>query len=93
MLAVDMVMGAARDEYDVVILMSADTDLIPAAEAVIDAGEWVEFAAWLPDVGYASHLRIDGRKTWCHHLRRADFNMVADSTDYTKPVAGPPPTA
>lgn len=92
MLAVDMVMGAARDEYDVAILMSADTDLIPAAEAVIDAGKWIEFAAWRPDVGYASHLRIDGRKTWCHHLRRADFNIVADPTDYTKPVPGPPPT-
>ena len=53
---------------------------------------WVEFAAWRPDVGYASHLRIDGRKTWCHHLRRSDFEMVADSNDYTKPVPGPPPT-
>lgn len=92
MLAVDMVMGAIRDEYDVAILMSADTDLLPAAEAVIDAGKWIEFAAWRPDVGYASHLRIDGRRTWCHHLQRKDFERLADPTDYTKPVPGPPPT-
>lgn len=92
MLAVDMVAGALRDEYDVAILVSADTDLLPAAEAVLDAGKWVEFAAWRPDVGYASHLRIDGKKTWCHHLRRADFEMVSDRTDYTRPVPGVPPT-
>ena len=93
MLAVDMVKGAMSDEYDVAILMSADTDLIPAAEAVIDAGKWIEFAAWRPDVGYASHLRIHGRRTWCHHLVHKDFEMVADSTDYTRPVPGTSPTS
>jgi uncharacterized LabA/DUF88 family protein len=92
MLAVDLVMGAVRDEYDVAVLMSADTDLLPAAEAVIDAGKWIEFAAWRPDAGYASHLRVAGRPTWCHHLRRGDFELVADRTDYTRPVPGPPPT-
>lgn len=91
MLAVDLVAGALRDEYDVAISMSADTDLLPAAEAVLDAGKWVEFAAWRPDVGYASHLRVDGRRTWCHHLRRADFDLVSDRTDDTKP--GPAVTA
>jgi hypothetical protein len=91
MLAVDMVMGAIRDEYDVAILMSADTDLIPAAEAVTEAGKWVEFAAWRPDVGYASHLRIDGRRTWCHDLRRSDFERVGDSTDHTRPLDEAPP--
>ena len=92
MIAVDMVMGAVRDEFDVAILVSADTDLLPAAEAVIEAGKWIEFAAWRPDVGYASHLRIDSRKTWCHHLHRKDFEMVADPTDYTRTVPDPPPT-
>lgn len=84
MLAVDLVMGAARDQYDVAVLLSADTDLLPAAEAVLDMGKWVEFAAWRPDTGYASHLRVPGRSTWCHHLRRHDFEMVSDRTDYTR---------
>jgi uncharacterized LabA/DUF88 family protein len=84
MLAVDMVIGAARDEFDVALLASADTDLLPAAEAVLDTGKWVEFAAWRPDTGYASHLRVEGRPTWCHHLRRRDFELVADRTDYTR---------
>lgn len=93
MIAVDMVRGALADEYDVAVLMSADTDLLPAAEAVLEAGKWLEFAAWRPDVGYASHLRIDGRQTWCHHLRRDDFERVSDRTDYTRPVPGEPPTS
>jgi uncharacterized LabA/DUF88 family protein len=92
MIAVDMVRGALADEFDVAVLMSADTDLIPAAEAVLDAGKWLEFAAWRPDVGWSTHLRIDGRQTWCHHLRRADFEAVSDRTDYTQPVPGEPPT-
>lgn len=86
LIAVDLVRGALQDEFDVAILMSADTDLIPAAEAVLDAGKWIEFAAWRPDTGYASHLRIKNRQTWCHHLRRVDFERVSDPTDYTKPV-------
>ncbi|MCC5951049.1 MAG: NYN domain-containing protein [Acidimicrobiia bacterium] len=92
MLAVDLVVGAIRNEYDVAILMSADTDLLPAAEAVIGAGKWIEFAAWRPDVGYASHLRVQGRRTWCHHLRRRDFEIIADPTDYTKPLPRASPT-
>ena len=92
MATVDMVRGALDDEYDVAILMSADTDLLPPAEAVVDAGRWLEFAAWRPDVGLASHLRIPARQTWCHHLRRDDFERVSDRTDYTRPVPGEPPT-
>src|SRR5690606_25351209 len=65
MLAVDMVAGALTDAYDVAILMSADTDLLPAAEAVLNAGKWLEFAAWRPDQGWASHLSVPGRPTWC----------------------------
>jgi uncharacterized LabA/DUF88 family protein len=92
MIAVDLVRGALNDEYDVAILMSADTDLLPAAEAVVDARKWIEFAAWRPDVGYASHLRLNGQPSWCHHLRRPDFEVLSDPADYTKPIAGAPPT-
>jgi uncharacterized LabA/DUF88 family protein len=92
LLAVDLVKGAVADDYDVAILMSADTDLLPAAEAVIDLGKWIEFAAWRPDQGYASHLRLDGRKSWCHQLRRHDYEMTQDRCDYTRPIPGVPPS-
>lgn len=91
LLAVDMLRGAVNDDYDVAVLMSADTDLLPAAEAVRELGKWVEFAAWRPDEGYASHLRLPG--SWCHHLTRADYERVQDRTDYTVHVPGEPPSA
>lgn len=91
LLAVDLVRGALNDEYDVAVLVSADSDLVPAAEAVLDSGKWLEFAAWIPDTGYAPHLRVKGRQTWCHFLTRRDFELVSDRNDYTRPVAGQPP--
>jgi len=88
-LAIDMVMGAARDEYDVAVLVSADTDLVPAVEAVFEMGKRVEVAAWKPDVGWLSRLRVPGRPLWCHMLKRVDFQRVRDDADYTRPVPGP----
>ena len=58
-LALDFAMMAVRDEYDVGILMSNDTDLRPALEEVMNLGsQTVEVAAWEPlpavnDTGFA----------------------------------------
>lgn len=82
-IALDMAMGAVRDAFDVAILMSADTDLVPAIEAVLEAGKRAEVAAWDPHRG-AWRLSVPGRKIWCHWLGRADFDRVSDPTDYTK---------
>jgi len=86
LLAVDMVMGAMRDDYDVAVLVSADTDLLPAVEAVLDVGKRIEVTAWRPDKGWGSRLRLPGRNIWCHWLGHADFDRVRDDTDYTRPV-------
>jgi hypothetical protein len=56
LIALSIALGAERDEYDVCVLFSADTDLLPALEQARAAGKRVEVAAWKPDVGYASHL-------------------------------------
>ena len=54
-LAVDFVLMCARREYDVGILFSSDTDLVPALEAVVSLrpGEppGCEVAAWAPPAG------------------------------------------
>jgi uncharacterized LabA/DUF88 family protein len=42
-LAIDMIVGAYEDEFDTVILISSDTDLIPAVEKVIKKGKRVEY--------------------------------------------------
>ncbi len=83
-------MGAVRDDFDVAVLMSADTDLVPALEAVLGLGKRVEVASWKPTKGWGSRLVLPGRNVWCHWLDRADFEHVRDDTDYTQPVEADP---
>jgi uncharacterized LabA/DUF88 family protein len=89
-LAVDFVVMAVRNEYDRAILMSTDTDLKPALEAVAALSTGVpkcEVAAWSsPDPAYHSRrLSIAGTKIWCHWLTQEDYDKVADSTNYLLP--------
>jgi uncharacterized LabA/DUF88 family protein len=82
LIALSMVTGATADDYDVAVLMSADTDLIPALEQVLDAGKRVEVAAW-KGAGYQSNLALPTKKIWCHWLDRDAYNKLHDPTDYT----------
>lgn len=84
MIALHMVMGAYRDEYDVAVPMSADTDLIPAVETVLDLGRRCEVASWRHRSGFGSRLAVPGRRIWCHWLDEHDYTLVADPTDYTR---------
>jgi uncharacterized LabA/DUF88 family protein len=87
-LAVDFVRLACAGAYDVGILFSRDTDLVPALEAVrdLDPGRaHVEVATWRG----ASRLRFpDSQLPWCHYLNAHDYEACRDDTDYTAPVAG-----
>ena len=80
LLALETVLGAERDEFDVCVLFSADTDLLPALEHVRSTGRVIETAAWRPDSGYARSLTLPGM--WCHRLGRRDFELVTDHFDY-----------
>jgi uncharacterized LabA/DUF88 family protein len=86
-LAVDFVAMALRGEYDVGVLMSHDTDLVPALEAVLDVAPAarVEVAAWAPTHGRVNRLRIPGRRLWCHYLAAADYAALADGRNYARP--------
>ena len=91
-LALDFVMMAVRDEYDVGVLMSNDTDLRPALEEVIKLGrQTVEVATWQPLEGrHRFSLRLAGRRSadsqpYCHWIDHADYLTVQDTTDYTRP--------
>src|SRR5680860_247529 len=85
-LAVDFVAMAVRGEYDVGILMSMDTDLIPAIEAVTmligDPHPSAEVAAWRSSGRSSGRLRIPGHNLWCHWLDLADYQAIADPRDY-----------
>lgn len=92
LIALHMVMGARNDEYDVAVLVSCDTDLIPALEAVCALGKRCEVASWQARKGRNSRLSIPDRSLWCHWLNERDFQLVEDATDYTQPQPGEPPT-
>lgn len=84
-IAVDIVVGAVRNEFDVCVLFSADTDLLPALEYVAEVKglDAVEVAAWLPPNAPANRLTLGGGNIWCHLLDERDYKHVADETDYT----------
>lgn len=85
-LAVDFVLMAVRNEYDVGILMSSDTDLIPALEAVVDLdAARVEVSAWSPAFRYKKRLAISSRSLWCHWLDSEDYGHARDTRDYNRP--------
>ena len=90
-LALDFVMMAVRDEYDVGVLMSNDTDLRPALEEVIRLGRpTVEVATWEPLEGRSRFsLRLPGRpagsQPYCHWIDHAAYLAVQDAADYTRP--------
>lgn len=83
-LAVDLVRLATTKAFDVAILFSRDTDLVPALETVRSLRvAWVEVATW----ENSSRLRFsDGNSgPWCHLLRANDYARVCDPTNYTRP--------
>ena len=89
-LAVDFVVMAVRDQYDRAILMSTDTDLKPALEAVAALSTGVpkcEVAAWSSPVPtyHSRRLSIKGTRLWCHWLTEEDYRKIADPTNYLLP--------
>lgn len=85
-IAVDFVLMAAQGQYDVGVLMSADTDLKPALEAVVELqAARVEVAAWSSQYGYSRRLAIQDRSLWCHWLDNSEYRLIRDRRDYTKP--------
>jgi uncharacterized LabA/DUF88 family protein len=89
-LAIDLVAGAVRAEYEVAILMSTDTDLKPALEFVRnlqgDPFPRCEVAAWSSPSGHSRRLSIPGRQIWCHWLDESNYRAVADPTNYASPL-------
>lgn len=86
-LAIDMVRHAITGQFDAAILVSRDTDLVPALEAIRElSGPHVEVATWEG----SSRLRLEG-PLWCHMLSEEDWVNVRDSGFYgpNPPYRGP----
>ena len=86
-MAIDIVRLADRDAYDVAIVCSGDTDLVPAVEDVLDGDSraLVEVAGWRSE-RYRQRLSLKGRSLWCHWLTIDDYERVRDDSHY--PTSG-----
>lgn len=83
MLALDLALGAQRNDFDVAIVVSGDTDLVPAIEAAMSFGRHTENAVWWPDDRPGRPLGLgNGQRLWCHRMTSTHFASVRDDTDY-----------
>ena len=84
-LAVDFVRMALTGLYDVGIMFSRDTDLLPALETVHDlTPARVEVATWGRSAG---RLQFPGTtRPWCHYVNREAYELVRDHTNYARPA-------
>ena len=69
--------------YDVGVIMSTDTDLLPALDFTLNRYAGVRHVAVDAWDGRRRLASPDGN-IWCHWLSRADYDAVADSTDYNR---------
>jgi uncharacterized LabA/DUF88 family protein len=87
-LAIDLVSLAADNEYDLAVLASADTDLLPAIEFVVQKFKlkMVETVTWKPIPGCeqdtAAPLDIRGGGVIRRTIPKEAFDRIADRTNY-----------
>lgn len=96
-LAIDMLTHAARDNYDVAILVSADSDFAEAVQAVKDFGKNVEVALFGPSAETSQVLRdvadkvtvIDEKVLGKTRRRRTRRRVIkADAPNFESVVQG-----
>jgi hypothetical protein len=73
------------NEYDVAIVFSGDTDLIPAIETAFRrTTPTIEIAAWssAKPLWFPTEMAAGRRLPWCHFLGEQDFDAVRDQAIY-----------
>ena len=80
-LALDLAFGAANGDFDVVVLFSGDSDLLPALERAHALGVACETAAW---TGGGRRQPQRSYLRWEHRLGQRDYDVVRDSFDYRR---------
>lgn len=82
LLALDLALGARDGLFDVAVVVSTDTDLIPSLEIAISAGVRVETATWTGPNGENRPLHLPDYRIWNHRLGPEEFEKVRDDTNY-----------
>jgi hypothetical protein len=86
-LAIDAMVMAARGEFDVAVVASADTDLLPVLEGVVALHLEVEVVGW---AGLSRKLEIPGLEVPVRWVGKQDYAAIRDATDYNiRPGAAP----
>lgn len=85
-LAIDLVRMYILNQYDLAILASTDTDLLPAVETLYELDRGLGFApieasAWASDK-MKKKLWVSNRALWCHRLELKHYAKCRDMTDY-----------
>lgn len=84
-LAIDLVRTTLfEDEHDVAVVFSADTDLLPALELIVElrGPGAIEVASWHGPNWSPQPLAVAGTRIRQITLNRQEYDRVADSTDY-----------
>jgi uncharacterized LabA/DUF88 family protein len=84
-IAVDLVCTTLLEgHHEVAMLMSADTDLLPALELITqrEGAAAIEVATWEGPYWAPQPLKIRGKAIRQHKLTRAAYDRLADTTDY-----------
>lgn len=96
-LALDVVSFALDDAYDLLVLASADSDIVPALEFVLHrcSGKEVETVAFEPLRGYEAEVAepIDIPGGGVHSRRlitKTDFNRMEDRRNFVNPRSSDP---
>lgn len=79
-LALDLYRFAVAKDFDAGVVVSRDSDLLPAIELAREAdGAHIEAATWEG----STRLRVDGgKKLFCHMLTFDEFELVRDKQEY-----------
>jgi uncharacterized LabA/DUF88 family protein len=84
-LALDVVRGALRDEYDVALVFSQDQDLSELADEVrtiaTQQDRWIEIASAFPVSPTSSNKRGINKTDWIQ-ITRAEYDRCIDPNDY-----------
>jgi uncharacterized LabA/DUF88 family protein len=84
-LAIDLVRAACKKTADRVVVVSSDTDLIPALELAVEerGPQFVEVAGWVGSADAAGLLRLPNHRIKHHELGRTAYDKLADPADYS----------
>ena len=82
LMALEMAMGARDNLYDIAVVVSGDSDLVPAIEVALAADKDVQTAMrWSPQ-DQNRKMRTSNLQIPHHRLDARRFNHVQDPTDY-----------